>query len=93
MKRFGLIAAVGLMPMALGVLPACNRDVEKRLKKLEQGQEEIKQMLARGGAAGRRGRGRPRPNPTAVYSVPIKGSAYTGPEHALVTVVEGFEFA
>jgi len=36
---------------------------------------------------------RPRVNKTTVYAVPIKGSARSGPRHALVTVVMAFEFA
>ncbi len=95
MNRLGLLAAFSLVPLLALPNWGCNRDVEKRLKKLEQGQEEIKQMLARGGGARGRGqrRRRPRPNPKLTYAVPVQGSAYTGPENALVTVVEGFEFA
>lgn len=97
MSRLGLLAAFSLVPLVALPSSGCNRDVEKRLKKIEKNQEEIKQLLAKGGggARGRRGRGRqrPRPNPKATYSVPIQGSASTGPDHALVTVVEGFEFA
>lgn len=94
MSRLGVWAALSLVPLFGLANTACNRDVEKRLKKLEEGQEEIKRMIARGGAGGRGRRNRrPRPNPRATYSVPIAGDAYTGPEHALVTVVEGFEFA
>lgn len=62
--------------------------IERRLARMER-------MIARGGAGARRGRGaRPRrPDPNTVYSVPIQGAATKGPKHALVTVVEGFEFA
>ena len=96
MSRLGLLAACGLVPLFALSTGSCNRDVEKRLKKIEKNQEEMKQMLARGGgAAGRRGRGkrRARPDAKAVYAVPIQGSASTGPDTALVTVVEGLEFA
>lgn len=34
-----------------------------------------------------------RPDPGVVYAVPIDGAPFSGPEHAKVTVVEGFEFA
>lgn len=33
------------------------------------------------------------PDANAVYSVPIKGAPYTGPRHAKVTIIQGFEFA
>ena|GEM_PF-6630644 len=92
MNRLGVLAALSLVPVFGLSSLGCNRDVEKRLKKLEDGQQEIKRMIARGGG-GRARRRRPRPNPRATYSVPIQGDAAVGPQHALVTVVEGFDFA
>jgi hypothetical protein len=35
----------------------------------------------------------PGPDPATTYSVDIKGSAYEGPEHAEITIVEAFDFA
>ncbi len=34
-----------------------------------------------------------RPDPNVTYSVPVAGSASHGPRHALVTIVEAFDFA
>ena len=83
MSRLGLVAACGLVPLFALSSGSCNRDVEKRLKKIEKNQEEMKQMLARGGGAGkRRGKRRPRPDARAVYAVPIQGSASTGPDNS-----------
>lgn len=60
--------------------------IERRLARMEQ-------MIARGGMGGRQRPQMPRPDANTVYSVPVEGAAYKGPKHALVTVVEGFEFA
>lgn len=61
--------------------------IERRLARMER-------MIARGGMRGRgRGRRPPRPDAKTVYSVPLNNSASVGPKHALVTVVEGFDFA
>ncbi len=61
--------------------------IERRLARMEQ-------LIARGGGRGAGARRRrPGPDRNTTYSVPVAGAAYKGPKHALVTVVEGFEFA
>ena len=37
--------------------------------------------------------GRRQPDPTAIYSVPVDGNPADGPADALVTIVEGYEYA
>jgi len=37
--------------------------------------------------------GRARPDPSTVFSVPVDGSPSEGPDDALVTIVEGYEYA
>jgi hypothetical protein len=80
-------------------LAACTRgdgaDIEKRLDKIDE------RIAALEASAGRPGPNRPgpdrremaRPDPNVTYAVPIEGSHYEGPQHAKVTLVEGFEFA
>ena len=63
------------------------------LGRIERELRSLKQMIARGGGRGANKRRRPGPDANTVYSVPIAGSAATGPKHALVTIVSGFEFA
>lgn len=60
--------------------------IERRLARMEQ-------LIQRGGGRGRQRKRARRPDANTIYSIPIKGSASKGPKHALVTVVEGFEFA
>ena len=34
-----------------------------------------------------------KPDPSAVYSIPIKGAPYTGPRYAKVTIIQAYEYA
>ena len=54
--------------------------MEKRLKKIE---ELLAEALNQP----------PEPDPTAVYSVPIDGDPFVGPEHAKVTIVEAWDYS
>lgn len=96
MMRIGLLflSAVGLL------LPGCTRDVDTKMsEKLDtmiKKQDEIIDLLKRGGGPGGRGAGRPqraRANPNEVYAVPLDGAPFVGPKDAKVTMVEAFEFA
>lgn len=93
MTRLGLLAALGLVPLALtGCTREGGSDIEKRLDKIA---ERVDKLSAGGPRAGARPQ-RPkqaRPDPAATYAVPVEGSHYEGPKHAKVTLIEGFEFA
>jgi hypothetical protein len=87
-----------LVAGALALTAACQRDntaVNERLDKVLARLDEIEKKIERGGG----GRGAPpgpqpgRPDPTAVYSVPIDGNPAKGPATAKVTIVEAAEFA
>ncbi len=55
---------------------------------------QLKEQVSRVAAAPATQPTRPRgPDPNAVYSVPIAGDPFTGPAHAKVTLIQGFEFA
>lgn len=95
MKRF-IIAASALSLM----LFACQKDSstdDAKLEEISKKLDEINAKLASGGAPGAarapQPRQPPRPDPNKVYSVPIAGAPTVGPEHAKVTIVEGFEYA
>src|SRR5690606_2182796 len=62
-------------------------------KRLESIETKLDSGGAARGAAPPQQAQRPRPEPTTVYSVPVEGSPYKGPEHAKVTIVKAFEFA
>jgi protein-disulfide isomerase len=89
-----------LFASALGMISAgCARDDSRIAEKLDQvvkKQDQIIELLNRGGAArgaaGQRAQ-RPRPNPTDVFAVPIEGTPFVGNKEAKVTIVEAFEFA
>lgn len=69
------------------------------VKQLEELNNKMDELIAAtksrpAGAAPARPQARPgRPDPAAVYSVPIEGAPYVGPEDAKITVVKAFEFA
>lgn len=96
---------VGLLGIAALAVPSCQRPaptadnanvetterldkIESRLDKLAKGLEKVEKSAAKPSRPSR-----PRPDPNTVYSVPVGNSAYSGPEHAKVTVVEAFEYA
>ncbi|TPV95576.1 MAG: DsbA family protein [Myxococcales bacterium FL481] len=62
--------------------------IEERLDKIEKGLKAVEKSAAKSKRPSR-----PRPDPKTVYSVPLGNSAYSGPEHAKVTIVEVFEYA
>lgn len=96
MKRMGTLVLAGVMAVGLG---ACQKQdsgaVDKKLDEVLARLGKIEEQMQRGGAgAARPAPQRPAtPDPATVFSVPIEGSAFEGPEHAKITVVKAFEFA
>ncbi len=97
MMRMGFLflPALGLL------LTGCHRDdslVADKLDKVIKQNDEIIDLLKKGGAAARGAAGaqrpqRPRPSPEEVYAVPLEGAPFVGNKEAKVTIVEAFEFA
>jgi protein-disulfide isomerase len=93
--------AVAATVVALATLGACQRedkDLKDRLDKMNDQLETIGRKVdtvaqrgpaAAAPAAPQQGR----PDPTAVYAVPIDGNPAKGPTTAKVTIVEAAEFA
>jgi protein-disulfide isomerase len=78
--------------LAVLVLASCNSDqaaFERRIAKLEA---QVAALEKRPGGAAPRPR-RPEPDPKAVFAVPVDGNPSVGAADALVTVVEGYEYA
>ncbi|MCG8417318.1 MAG: hypothetical protein MJE77_05170 [Proteobacteria bacterium] len=63
-------------------------DIEKRLASIEGKLDKLP-----AGARPPQRRRPQQPDPNKVYSVPIAGAPFKGPEAAKVTMVEAFEFA
>jgi hypothetical protein len=87
-----------LVAGALALTAACQKDnsaTNERLDKLLARLDEIEKKIDKAGT----GRGAApgpqpgRPDPTAVYSVPVDGNPAKGPATAKVTIVEAAEFA
>ncbi len=98
MKRLGLLAALGLIPIGLaGCTRGSGSDIEKRLDKIDQRIAALEKSAgkgARGAERNRPQRQRPsRPDPSVTYGIPVGDSHYDGPKYAPVTMIEGFEFA
>jgi len=82
-------------------LAGCQRDhgsleehMNERFDKLDKEIADLKAQVGKGGAvAGQPRQQRPRPKPEVTYSVPVDKAPIEGPKNALVTVVEGFDFA
>ncbi len=87
------------IPVVLG-LAACQQDNKALERKIDDLNRSVAAMdaklanmqLASAQAPKQRQR-RPEPDPKDVYAVPIAGEAVLGPEDALVTIVEGYEYA
>jgi protein-disulfide isomerase len=90
------LAAVLALPLAAAACQRDDRAVAERLDSIDKHLQELTRAVAagpRGGAGGAARAERPRPKPDATYSIPVDGAASRGPKDALVTVVEGFDFA
>jgi protein-disulfide isomerase len=89
--------------LTIAALAGCQRDhgsleehMNERFDKLEKQIADLKGQIGKGGAtlgAGQPRQQRPRPRPEATYSIPIDKAPVEGPRNALVTIVEGFDFA
>ena len=66
--------------------------LEKKVATLERQTEILDELLTWAAAIDRKVNSK-HPDPNAVYSVPIDGDPVSGPTTALVTIVEGAEFA
>ncbi len=64
--------------------------IDNRMGKMER---HLAALSAGRGAAKAPAKQRRRPKPELTYSVPVEGTPIIGDEEALVTIVEGFEFA
>jgi protein-disulfide isomerase len=73
--------------------PVPDANVNKKLDEISNKLDAIEKKMAAGPQAPARPQPPPGPDPQAVYSVPIEGAPYVGPQHAKVTIVEAFEFA
>ncbi|MEM9493861.1 MAG: thioredoxin domain-containing protein, partial [Myxococcota bacterium] len=61
-------------------------DLDQRIEQLDKRMETLETLL-------RQALGPSSPDSDTVYSVPIAGLPYVGPEHAKVTIVKAYEFA
>jgi protein-disulfide isomerase len=86
----------------IAALAGCQRDhgsledhMNERFDKLEKQIADLKGQIGKGGAASAQQprQQRPRPKPEVTYSVPVDKAPIEGPRNALVTIVEGFDFA
>jgi protein-disulfide isomerase len=73
--------------------PVQDENVNKKLDEISKKLDALDKKVGTGGGQPQRPQPPPGPDPTAVYSVPVEGSAIQGPKTAKVTVVEAFEFA
>jgi protein-disulfide isomerase len=94
-----LPSLVSIAALALA-LAACQRDhgsleehMNQRFDRLEKQIAELKGQVGKGGAAQQQRPQRQRPRPEVTYSIPVDKSPISGPRNALVTIVEGYEFA
>jgi len=96
--RHRLPSLVSIAALAVALV-ACQRDhgsleehMNERFDRLEKQIAELKASNGKAGAAQPRQQ-RPRPKPEVTYSIPVDKAPILGPKDALVTVVEGFDFA
>lgn len=100
MNRIGLGLGLGLVAFTLAAVGcqseqrAITQKLDEMNKRLASIEAKIGTGAAAPGAAVQRPpqQIRPQPNPAHVYAVPIANSAFVGPKHAKVTMVEAFTF-
>ena len=93
-------SATGALALTVALVGCAREDdsVAEKLDRIDSRMAKMEKQLASiavGGAraAGKARKARPRPKPEKTYSVPVAGAPVTGKPDALVTIVEGFEFA
>ncbi len=97
----GRWVATAAAAATLTVVVSCTEprggDVDKKVLDIERRLVKIDELLASGnpGVAGQKTpqKRAPAPDPSTVYAIPIDGAPFTGGADAVVTIVEGFEFA
>ncbi len=96
--RWTLLAAA--MTLLGGFAAGCQKEdaatkerLDKILSRLDDLEKKVDKAAAGRGAAAPSGPQPGRPDPSAVYSVPIDGDPVDGPANAKVTIVEAAEFA
>lgn len=96
MIRMGIAITTAL---AVGSLLGCQKagsdEVSEKLDQIDKRLAAMDKKLDKvgTGAARAQPKRRPGPDPKKVYAAPIKGAAFTGPQHAKVTIVDAMEFA
>src|SRR5688572_13780441 len=96
LTRWTAAAGVALLALAAGCQKedaATKERLDKILTRLDDLEKKIDRVGTGRGAAAPQGPQPGRPDPTAVYSVPVDGNPTKGPATAKVTIVEAAEFA
>jgi len=100
MKKLSLLLAAGVL--AIGTVGCqqdtneTNRKIDELSKKLDALSTKMDQVAAGAGRAaqpGQQPKRRPEPDPNDVYAVDISGDPVFGAQDALVTIVEGYDYA
>jgi len=82
-----------LLTASTAALAACQPDTRNIDKKLDAIQAKLNDMDKRiGGAGGQQRQGRPQPDASKAYAVPIDGDPFVGPADAKVTLVEAYDY-
>ncbi len=90
----GLVAVLGCRAGTKATNPTQSNENSEKLAELNKRVDEIDGRLKKLETMLERAiNGPPDPDPNTVYSVPIAGFPYVGPEYAPVTIVEAYEFA
>ena len=87
-----------LMLLAVVVMAGCqadNRNLERKLDEMSKDIKDLKQAVARGGAAGAAAPRpqRAEPDRAKTYSMPVEGDPVDGPADAKVTLVKAYDYA
>lgn len=87
-----------LMLVAVVVMAGCqadNKNIERKLDEMSKDIKDLKQTVARGGAAGAAAQRPPRAEPDRqkTYSMSVEGDPVDGPADAKVTLVKAYDYA
>jgi protein-disulfide isomerase len=91
MKTLMLVAVV----VAAAACQADNRNIERKLDEMSKDIKDLKQQVARGGAAGAAAPRpqRAEPDRAKTYSMPVDNDPVDGPADAKVTLVKAYDYA